>query len=63
MKGPWWALDWFVNLFQVGPYAENEIRQILSGKYDNPEPLYDKSIPGYPYTDRRSRLNPRYEYL
>ena len=47
------------SLVQVVPYAEEEIRRIQNGKYNDPEPIYDKTNPGHPYTDRRLGLNLR----
>jgi hypothetical protein len=45
-----------VQNFQVVPYMKEEESRILAGKYDDPEPIYDKTIPGYPYSDRNPKL-------
>ena len=37
--------------FQAEPYADEEVLNILTGKYRDPEPIYSR-VKGYPYSDK-----------
>jgi len=39
------------SLWQAGAYRREELGHMVNGKYDDPMPIYDKSIDGYPYSD------------
>ena len=42
---------------QVRAYIREEIGQMLNGRYNDPMPIYDKSIDGFPYSD----LSPEFQ--